>query len=166
MVWDYNVYMNSLRADAPDYTDALATIDDGRNSVLSQNAQNLYKEMLAQQQAGSAQYWSKGNLGNEKAAAADFALRLAENGIGSLRELGQRSVEVKTYDGEAGEITNLRTEYFNKSTGEALPDWDRVAVGNSSFSKIAYNLHFTEDGTAIPYTTGRSSSSGCQTGIL
>jgi hypothetical protein len=124
---------------------------------MSQNAQNIYKEMLAQQQAGSAQYWSKGRLGNEKAAAADFALRLAENGIGSLRELGQRNVEVKTYDSEAGEITNLQTEYFNKSTGEALPDWARVASAGGGI-KLNYNLHFTEDGTVIPYTSNRPSS--------
>jgi hypothetical protein len=147
MAWDYNQYMNSLRANAPDYTQSLAALSS-QNETMSRNAQNLYKEMLAQQQAGSADFWSQGNLGSKKAAAADFALRLAENGIGSLRELGQRTVN--TEDGSY-------TEYINKSTGEALPNWDRVAVGNNSFSKLQYNIHFTEDGTAIPYTvTNRS----------
>jgi len=153
MAWDYNQYMNSLRADAQDYTDALSKLGD-QDSVMSQNAQNIYKEMLVQQKAGSAQYWSKGNLGNEKAAAADFALRLAENGIGSLSELGKRTVDVKVVDSEmGGETTQTRTEYYNKSTGESLPDWDRVAVGPNSGSRLAYNMHFTEDGMAIPYTT-------------
>jgi hypothetical protein len=150
MVWDYNQYMNSIRADAQDYTDALANLD----SWMAPNAQNLYKEMLAQQQAGSAQYWSKGNLGNEKAAAADFALRLAENGIGSLRELGQRTVKSSGgYDEGGNEVITETTEYFNKSTGDALPDWNRVAVGPKSGSRLAYNMHFTEDGMVIPYTT-------------
>jgi len=153
MAWDYNQYMNSLRADAQDYTDALSKLGD-QDSVMSQNAQNIYKEMLVQQKAGSAQYWSKGNLGNEKAAAADFALRLAENGIGSLSELGKRTVDVKVVDSEmGGETTQTRTEYYNKSTGESLPDWDRVAVGPNSGSRLAYNMHFTEDGMVIPYTT-------------
>jgi hypothetical protein len=153
MAWDYNQYLNSLSANAEDYTDALGKLGD-QNSVMAQNAQNVYKEMLAQQQAGSAQYWSSGTLANEKAAAADFALRLSENGIGSLRELGQRTV-TETVDGYNGPEQQQRTEYFNKATGEALPDWDRVA--RSGQLKLKYNLHFTEDGTAIPYTTKESS---------
>jgi hypothetical protein len=155
MAWDYNQYMNSLRADAPDYTDALAKLGD-QNSVMSQNAQNVYKEMLQQQQAGSADFWSQGNLGSKKAAAADFALRLAENGIGSLRQLGKRTVE-QVQDPSSEEYRPPRTEYFNKTTGEALPDWDRVAVGNNSWSELQYNIHFTEDGTAIPYTVKNQS---------
>lgn len=157
--WDYNKYMNSLKVDAPDYTDALATLSS-QNSVMSKNAQNVYKEMLAQQQAGSADYWSQGNLGSKKAAAADFALRLAENNIGSLNELGQRSVMKSTGvpDESGNEPMVQTTEYFNKTTGEALPDWDRVAVGVDSFSKLQYNIHFTEDGTAIPYTANNQSN--------
>ena len=158
MVWDYNQYMNSLKADAPDYTDALAKLS-AQNSLMSQNAQNIYKEMLAQQQAGSAEYWSQGKLGSKKAAAADFALRLAENGIGSLRELGGRTVKKPTgqSDDNGNPVIADTIEYFNKSTGEALPDWDRVAIGNNSFSKLQYNIHFTEDGIAIPYTANNQS---------
>ena len=158
MAWDYNQYMNSLRADAPDYTNALAKLGD-QNSVMSQNAQNVYKEMLAQQQAGSADFWSQGKLGSKKAAAADFALRLAENGIGSLRELGGRTVKKPTgqYDDNGNAVIADATEYFNKTTGEALPDWDSKAIGNNSFSKLQYNIHFTEDGTAIPYTASNQS---------
>ena len=156
MVWDYNQYMNSLKSESTDYNAALGALAS-QNPTMSQNAQNIYKEMLAQQQAGSAEYWSQGELGSKKAAAADFALRLAENGIGSLRELGQRSVDVKVYDGENNERTETQIEYFNKSTGEALPDWDRVAVGNNSFSRLQYNLHFTENGDVIPYTARNQS---------
>lgn len=158
MAWDYNEYMNSLRVYAPDYGNALAKLGD-QNSVMSQNAQNVYKEMLAQQQAGSAEYWSQGKLGSKKAAAADFALRLAENGIGSLRELGGRIVKKPTgqSDDNGNPVMADTIEYFNKSTGEALPDWDRVAIGNNSFSKLQYNIHFTEDGIAIPYTANNQS---------
>jgi hypothetical protein len=152
MAWDYGVYVAGLKTDAADYSEHLGRV----GGVMGQNAQNVYKEILAQQQAGSEQYWSAGKLANTKAAAADFALRLAENGIGSLRELGQRKVEVKTYDGEAGETIQTQTEYFNKSTGEALPDWARVQRSGSL--KLNYNLHFTEDGYAIPYTSRESSS--------
>ena len=158
MVWDYNKYMNSLKVDAPDYTDALAKLGD-QNSVMSQNAQNVYKEMLKQQEAGSAEYWSQGNLASKKAAAADFALRLAENGIGSLLDLGGRTAKTGTgqFDEDGNQVMMDYTQYFNKKTGEALPDWDRVAIGNNSFSKLKYNVHFTDDGTAIPYTSNNQS---------
>lgn len=158
MVWDYNQYMNSVKADAPDYTDALAKLGD-QNSVMSQNAQNVYKEMLKQQEAGSAEYWSQGKLGSKKAAAADFALRLAENGIGSLRELGQRPAKKATgqYDEDGNAVMVDGVEYFNKSTGKTLSNWDSYSIANNSFSKLQYNLHFTEDGTAIPYTANNQS---------
>ena len=156
MVWDYEVYLNMLRSDSADYNAALGTINGDPNSVMSQNAQNLYREILAQQQAGSAQYWSSGKLANEKAAAADFALRLAENGVGSLKDLGQRTVDKEVFDSEAGTSVQQQTEYYNKTTGEALPDWARVQ--RSGPLKLNYNLHFTEDGSAIPYTTRESSS--------
>jgi hypothetical protein len=155
MVWDYNQYMNSLRADAPDYSDALAKLDP----TMSRNAQNLYKEMLFQQQNGTDEYWSQGRLGSKKAAAADFALRLAENGIGSLRDLGGRSAKTGTgqFDEDGNQVMMDYTQYFNKKTGEALPDWDRVAIAPNSWSKLQYNVHFTDDGTAIPYTVNNQS---------
>ena len=149
MAWDYNQYMNSVKADAPDYTDALAKLGD-QDPAMSKNAQNIYKEMLVQQQAGSADYWSQGKLGSKKAAAADFALRLAENGVGSLRELGQRPAKKATgqYDEDGNAVMVDGVEYFNKSTGKALSNWDSYSIANNSFSKLQYNLHFTEDGTA------------------
>jgi hypothetical protein len=158
MAWDYNQYMNSLRADAPDYTQSLAALSS-QNETMSRNAQNVYKEMLQQQQAGSADFWSQGKLGSKKAAAADFALRLAENGIGSLRELGGRTVKKPTgqNDDNGNAVMADTIEYFNKTTGEALPDWDRVAIAPNSWSKLQYNIHFTEDGTAIPYTANNQS---------
>ena len=158
MAWDYNQYMNSVKADAPDYTDALAKLGD-QDPAMSKNAQNIYKEMLVQQQAGSADYWSQGKLGSKKAAAADFALRLAENGVGSLRELGQRPAKKATgqYDEDGNAVMVDGVEYFNKSTGKALSNWDSYSIANNSFSKLQYNLHFTEDGTAIPYTANNQS---------
>ena len=152
MVWDYEAYLNTLRSDSADYNTALGNV----GGVMGQNAQNLYKEILAQQQAGSAQYWSSGKLANEKAAAADFALRLAENGVGSLKDLGQRTVDKEVFDNEVGTSVQQQTEYYNKATGEALPDWERVQ--RSGPLKLNYNLHFSEDGSAIPYTTRESSS--------
>jgi hypothetical protein len=155
MAWDYNQYMNSLRADAPDYSDALSKLDE----FMSRPALNIYKEMLFQQENGTDEYWSQGRLGSKKAAAADFALRLTENGISSLRELGVRTVKKPTgqNDDNGNAVIADTTEYFNKTTGEALPKWDRVAVGNNSWSKLQYNIHFTEDGIAIPYTANNQS---------
>lgn len=154
MAWDYNTYVRSIQSNAEDYTDALGALGD-QNSVMAQNAQNVYKELLFQQQQGTDRYWDQGRLGSKKAAAADFALRLAENGIGSLKDLGQRKVE-RTVEGYNGPETQQDTEYYNKATGEALPDWGRVS--RSGTFRLNYNLHFTEDGTVIPYTTKETSS--------
>jgi hypothetical protein len=48
------------------------------------------------------------------------------------------------------------TEYINKTTGEVLPKW--AGLSSSRGTKLNYNLHFTDDGAVIPYTTGRQSS--------
>lgn len=155
MVWDYNKYLESLKSESTDYSAALGALGS-QNSVMAQNAQNVYKEILAQQKAGSDQYWYKGNTASNQAAAADFALRLAENGIGSLAEVGQRNVKT-TVEGYNGPEEVGVPEYFNKSTGEALPRQDLLGRGTKSLD-IDYNLHFTEDGSVIPYTSNRTSS--------
>jgi hypothetical protein len=155
MAWDYNKYYESLKSESTDYNAALGALGD-QNSVMAQNAQSVYKEILAQQKAGSEQYWYKGNTASNQAAAADFALRLAENGVGSLVEIGQRNVKtiVEGYNGPE-EVES--PEYFNKSTGESLPRQDLIGRGNKGLD-IDYNLHFTEDGSVIPYTSNRTSS--------
>ena len=158
MVWDYGQYQESLKSASTDYNAELGKL----GGVMSQNAQKVYKEILAQQQAGSDQYWYKGNTASNQAAAADVALRLAENGVGSLSEVGQRTVKKATdqYD-ESGASTSAMTdsiELFNKSTGEALPRQDLFgpSSGRSNLD-IQYNLHFTDDGSVIPYTSNKQS---------
>lgn len=155
MVWDYNNYYESLKSESTDFNASLGTLA-AQDPTMAKNAQNVYKEILAQQKAGSDQYWYKGNTASNQAAAADFALRLAENGVGSLAEIGQRNVKtvVEGYNGpeEVGV-----PEYFNKSTGKALPRQDLLGRGTKGLD-IDYNLHFTEDGSVIPYTSNRTSS--------
>lgn len=155
MVWDYNNYYESLKSESTDYNASLGTLA-AQDPTMAKNAQNIYKEILAQQKAGSDQYWYKGNTASNQAAAADFALRLAENGVGSLAEVGQRNVKT-TVDGYNGPEEVGVPEYFNKSTGEALPRQDLLGRGNKGLD-IDYNLHFTEDGSVIPYTSNRTSS--------
>lgn len=153
MVWDYNKYYESLKSESTDFNAALGALGD-QDSVMAQNAQNVYREILAQQKAGSDQYWYKGNTASNQAAAADFALRLAENGIGSLQDIGQKQVEGVMDEGGMAPPT---TVLINKQTGEALPRQDLLGRGNRGLD-IDYNLHFTEDGSVIPYTSNRTSS--------
>lgn len=155
MVWDYNNYYESLKSESTDFNASLGTLA-AQDPTMAKNAQNVYKEILAQQKAGSDQYWYKGNTASNQAAAADFALRLAENGVGSLAEVGQRNVKT-TVEGYNGPEEVGVPEYFNKSTGEALPRQDLLSRGTKDLD-IDYNLHFTEDGSVIPYTSNRTSS--------
>ena len=150
MAWDYNQYFESLKSDTTDFNTALGNL----GGVMGQNAQNIYKEILAQQKAGSEEYWYKGNTASNKAAAADFALRLAENGVGSLRDVAQSNVDGGV-DENGNPITS--TTIINKQTGEALPRQDLLGRGNRALD-IDYNLHFTDDGFVIPYTSNRTSS--------
>lgn len=145
--WDYNVYQKNLKTGDVDYTQMLGTLG-AQSPVMAQNAQNIYKEILAQQQAGTADYWYAGDTASKEAAASDFALRLAENGIGSLSELGQ----TQTTDIEGNPVT----QYINKATGEALPRQDLLGRGLSALD-IDYQVAFNDQGQAIPYTTNRQS---------
>lgn len=146
-VWDYNAYQKNLKTGDIDYSTMLGTLG-AQSPVMAQNAQNVYKEILAQQQAGTAEYWYQGDTASKEAAAADFALRLAENGIGSLAELGQTT----STDVEG----NPTTQYVNKATGEALPRQDLLGRGLSALD-IDYQVAFNDQGQAIPYTTNRTS---------
>lgn len=153
MAWDWNKYIESLKSESTDYNASLGTLA-AQDPTMAKNAQNIYKEILAQQKAGSDQYWYKGNTASNQAAAADFALRLAENGVGSLRDIGKREERLDL--GEDGGLQN-NISYINKQTGEALPRQDLLGRGMKSLD-IDYNLHFTEDGSVIPYTSNRTSS--------
>jgi hypothetical protein len=151
---DYGAYQESLKSSSTDYNAALAEM----GGVMGQNAQNIYKEILAQQKAGSGQYWYKGNTASIEAAATDVAFRLAENGLSSLRDVGQRNVTYDTSDYEGAPTTATRSELYNKSTGELIPRPDLFGDGSGrSNLDIVYNLHFTEDGDVIPYTSNRTS---------
>jgi hypothetical protein len=155
MTWDeaYGKYYNTLRNGALDES-SIRGLYDGLSKDFSDNIVNIKKELDFQQKQGADKYWSQGETASVDNATWDMAFRMAENGLGSLRDLGQRTV-TETVDGYNGPEQQQRTEYFNKATGEALPAWDRVA--RSGPLKLKYNLHFTEDGTAIPYTTKETS---------
>jgi hypothetical protein len=144
--WDYDKYVKGLKSGNTDFNQEF----DKLGGMMGQNAKNIYREILAQQNAGTASAWSKGNTASPQAAAADFALRLAENGIGSLNQLGQLTIPS---DGEVPEqqIT------INKATGQPLPRAELLGRGQRGLD-IDYQLDFAPDGTAVPYTTNRSSS--------
>jgi hypothetical protein len=144
--WDYDKYVQALKSGDANYQQELGKL----GGVMGQNAQNVYREILAQQQAGTAPAWYAGNTASPQAAAADFALRLAENGIGSLSQLGQVTVPG---DGEtpSQEIT------INKATGQPLPRPELLGRGTRGLD-IDYQIQFAPDGTALPYTSNRQSS--------
>ena len=144
--WDYDKYYAALKSGDADYMQELGKLGGG----MGQNAQNVYREILAQQQAGTAPAWYAGNTASPQAAAADFALRLAENGIGSLSQLGQATIPG---DGEqpSQEIT------INKATGQPLPRPELLGRGTRGLD-IDYQIQFAPDGTALPYTSNRQSS--------
>ena len=144
--WDYDKYYAALKSGDANYQQELGKL----GGVMGQNAQNVYREILAQQQAGTAPAWYAGNTASPQAAAADFALRLAENGIGSLNQLGQATIPG---GGEAPdqEIT------INKATGQPLPRPELLGRGTRGLD-IDYQIQFAPDGTALPYTSNRQSS--------
>jgi hypothetical protein len=153
--WDYNKYLDNLRAGDADSLekalDSFATL----NPLAANNVQNMFDE-LVQQQAVTGDNWSAGKLGSKEAAAMDFALRLAENGVGSIYDLGQRTVD-RVFEGYNGPEIVQGIEYYNKKTGDGLSNWDNFASGNSSGSKLNYRLNFADDGTPLPYTTTKQS---------
>jgi ethanolamine utilization protein EutP (predicted NTPase) len=129
--WNYNSYLDALREGD---TDTALSMYRSADPLGAQRLENMYQELL-QQQTVTGDNWAAGNLGSKDAAALDFALRLMENGVGSIYDLGQRTVE-KVVEGYNGPEIQQDIEYFNKETGEALPDWARVASGNNSGSKL------------------------------
>jgi hypothetical protein len=146
--WNYDDYVNALRTggDLGEQVQRLAT----QNPTLASNTANLFGEIIDQQNRGSSQFWYQGNTASPQAAAADFALRLAENGISSLSQLGQLTIPS---DGEqpAQQVT------INKLTGEPLPRPELLGRGTRGLD-IDYNLTFAADGTVIPFTSNRESS--------
>jgi len=113
-------------------------------------------ELDAQQAAGSKDYYSTGSVSVEN-ATWDMAFRLAETGISSVQNMERKIVNNDTYDSEFGQTSIQEIRYFNKETGADITDtWNRVSQDNPM--KTNYNLHFTDDGMVMPYTSRKSSS--------
>jgi len=147
--WDYNDYVEALKTggDLGEQVQRLATQDP----VLASNTANLFGEIINQQNRGTADFWYQGNTASKEAAAADFALRLAENGISSLSQLGQITIEDPSMEGPPQQVT------INKATGQPLPRPELLGRGQRGLD-IDYNLVFAADGTVIPFTSDRQSS--------
>lgn len=147
--WNYNDYVKALKTggDLGEQVQRLATQDP----TLASNTARLFGEIIDQQNKGSSQFWAKGNTASTQAAAADFALRLAENGISSLNQLGQVTIEDPSMEGPPQQVT------INKATGQPLPRPELLGRGQRGLD-IDYNLVFAADGTVIPFTSDRQSS--------
>jgi hypothetical protein len=147
--WNYNDYVKALKTggDLGEQVQRLATQDP----TLASNTARLFGEIIDQQNKGSSQFWAKGNTASTQAAAADFALRLAENGISSLSQLGQVTIEDPSMEGPPQQVT------INKATGQPLPRPELLGRGQRGLD-IDYNLVFAADGTVIPFTSDRQSS--------
>ena len=148
--WNYDEYVNKLKTGKADFNQELGKL----GGMMGQNAQNIYREILAQQGAGSSSFWSQGNTASPQAAAADFALRLAENGVGSLSQLSQTRTVLDL--GENGGLQD-NTTLINKTTGQPIPRPELLGRGTRGLG-IDYNLSFAADGTVIPFTSNRQSS--------
>jgi|LakMenEpi03Aug12_release.lakeMendotaPanAssembly.Ray.scaffolds.fasta_scaffold53353_3 hypothetical protein len=151
-MWDYDKFVQALKSGDANYMQELGKL----GGVGGQNAQNVYREILAQQAAGTSSAWSAGNTASPQAAAANFALRLAENGIGSLTELGQMTVPGGTST-EFGGSEPDTTVTINKTTGQPLPRPDLLTRGTRDLG-IDYQIQFAPDGSAVPFTTERVGS--------
>lgn len=148
---DYISFINNLKNQTVDPLAAINSLNV--YDPLKQNTITIYGEILKQQQLGMDQYWGSGVLASNKAAAAEMAWRMAEGGVVSLKDLGQRTVTTKQIDPESGsEYSVESTEYYNKTNGEAMN-----MNMNSGALKLNYNFHVTDNGMIIPYATKRSS---------
>lgn len=149
---DYKSFENNLKDKSVNPLAAINNLSidpDGKNKIIG-----IYNEILNQQSQGSTEFWSAGRTSSPEAAAADFALRLVENGITSLNQLGQ--VQTTLDLGEDGGRQD-NTTLINKTTGEPLPFPEKFGRGTRGLG-IDYNFAFAADGTAIPFTSNRQSS--------
>jgi hypothetical protein len=151
-MWDYGKFIEALKSGDANYAAELGKL----GNEMGVNAQNIYREILAQQVAGTAPAWYAGKTASPEAAAANFALRLAENGIGSLTELGQMTVPGGTSTEFGGKEPDT-TVTINKTTGQPLPRPDLLTRGTRDLG-IDYQIQFAPDGSAVPFTTERVGS--------
>jgi len=113
---------------------------------------NIHKELAAQQQLKTesgktlGEMWYGGKIGKDD-ATWDMAFRLAETGVDSLYDVGQRMVET-IQEGYNGPETVVNPEFYNKQTGEPLTNFNQKS---GSFD-TTYNLQFTPEGVPVAYT--------------
>lgn len=118
----------------------------------SNRAVNIYNELKQQRQYTDSS-WYGGKIGKEN-VTWDMALRLAETGVGSVYDIGQREVKRDVTDEDATR-TQVDQELFNKKTGEALTKFNEIR--ESSKFDTRYNINFMPDGTPVAYTSNRPS---------
>lgn len=113
-----------------------------------QRVLKIKAELDAQQAAGAKEYYSAGRISAEN-ATWDMAFRLSEVGLSSVQDMGKRT--------DYNQLEQEYTQYYNKATGEDITNnWNRVSNGGGL--RTNYNLHFTDDGMVMPYTSRESSS--------
>ena len=113
-----------------------------------QRVLKIKSELDAQQAAGAKEYYSAGRISADN-ATWDMAFRLSEVGLSSVQDMGKRT----DYD----LLEREYTQYYNKANGEDITNnWNRVSDGGGL--RTNYNLHFTDDGMVMPYTSRESSS--------
>lgn len=146
--WDkaYEQYSNRLRTGQVDES-FFRNLYDQIGKSFSDNVVNIFNELKEQRQL-TDDSWYGGKIGKEN-ATWDMAFRLAESGVGSVYDIGQRQVE--TTDGEGGYLTE--SVLFDKRTGEPL-NMPRMSSGTFD---LDYELSFTPDGVPIAYTGNKQS---------
>ena len=113
-----------------------------------QRVLKIKSELDAQQAAGAKEYYSAGRISAEN-ATWDMAFRLSEVGLSSVQDMGKRT--------DYNQLEQEYTQYYNKANGEDITNnWNRVSDGGGL--RTNYNLHFTDDGMVMPYTSRESSS--------
>lgn len=150
--WDYNNYLSSLKTGSSDVNQLKSLLNPLRaqNATLANNAENIFNEMIAQQKfTGDA--WGSGTLGSKEAAALDYARRMAEAGLTSLRDIKQEAIPD---DGEGG----YRSRLINAKTGEVIGYDGAFTYGSDGqANRLGFAVNVTDDGTVIPYTIQQQS---------
>lgn len=145
--WDkaYEQYSNRLRTGQVDES-FFRNLYDQVGKDFSDRVVNIYKELKEQRDVQTDQYWYGGGIGKEN-ATWDFAFRLAETGVDSVYDIGQRRVE-RFVEGESGPIAVTDFELFNKKTDKPLENFN----WRSRPFDTTYKFQFMQDGTPVAYT--------------
>lgn len=153
MSWDqaYSDYSKRLTTGEMDEA-YFRNLYDQVSKEFSDNVVNIFNE-LKQQRQYTDNSWYGGKVGKEN-ITWDMAFRLAESGVGSVYDVGQRQVERDVTD-EGGTWKQVDQELFNKKTGEALTKFNEIR--ESSRFDTRYNINFMPDGTPVAYTSNRPS---------